>query len=169
VDAGPASASRKLRAVPVRAASDPTEPNRTGVQAIERAIAILQCFTGDTGDRGISDLAAEVHLGASTVHRIVRALCEGGYLAQDPASERYHLGPTTVLLGQLASERLGLSLARDELVALVRGGAGRGGAARAAVAVQGPTVRMAPERTGELASAAVATASRIAGIVPPEC
>jgi DNA-binding IclR family transcriptional regulator len=277
VAAGAASASGKLRAVPARATSDPSEPHRTGAQAIERAIAILHCFTGDTADRGISDLAAEVHLGASTVHRIVRALCEGGYLAQDPASERYHLGPTTVLLGQLASERLGLSLARDELEALARetgesvnlgvrqgadvlvvlrvesnqplrfdqepgtrvpvhasamgkallafspGAPGdivaalpdlerltsntvttrkrlvaeleavrrdgfaqnneernvgvraiaapvldRTGVARAAVAVQGPTVRMAPERTGELARAAVATARRIAGIVPLE-
>jgi hypothetical protein len=40
--------------------------------------------------------------------------------------------------------------------------------ARAAVSIQGPTVRMAPERTADLARAAVATARRVAGIAPLE-
>jgi IclR family transcriptional regulator, acetate operon repressor len=250
---------------------------RSGAQAIERAIAILRCFTGDVNDRGISELAAEVHLGASTVHRIVRALCEGGLLAQDTTTERYHLGPTTALLGQLAIERLGFSLARAELDALVaetgesvnlgvrqgddvlvvlrieshqplrfdqepgtrvpvhasamgkallafastspaetvaslhdlerltrntvtsrkrlvaeleevrRNGFAqnneernvgvraiaapvldRGGVARAAIAIQGPTVRMTAERTAEIARAAVAAAQRVGAVVPLE-
>jgi IclR family acetate operon transcriptional repressor len=260
-----------------RARDDTIEPHRSGAQAIERAIAILRCFTGEAGDRGISDLAGEVHLGASTVHRIVRALCEGGLLAQNPDTERYHLGPTTALLGELAIERLGFSLARAELERLVaatgesvnlgiqqgsdvlvvlrieshqplrfdqepgsrvpihasamgkallafsprtpaetvaalpelerltrntvtsrkrlvaeleevrRNGFAqnneernvgvraiaapvldRAGVARAAIAIQGPTVRMPPERTAEIAQSAVETARRVAGIVPLE-
>jgi DNA-binding IclR family transcriptional regulator len=75
----------------------------------------LQCFTTGPTERGISELATALQLGPSTVHRIVRALCEGGLLAQDPNTERYHLGPTTALLGQLAVEQFGFALARSEL------------------------------------------------------
>jgi DNA-binding IclR family transcriptional regulator len=94
------------------------EHARSGAQSVERAIAILQCFTTGASERGISELATELQLGPSTVHRLVRALCDGGLLAQDASTERYHLGSTTVLLGQLAVEQFGFALARTELEAL---------------------------------------------------
>jgi IclR family transcriptional regulator, acetate operon repressor len=98
---------------------DAADGRRSGAQAIERSIAILRCFAGGAGDRGISDIAAQVQLGPSTVHRIVRALCDGGLLVQNPDTERYHLGPTTALLGQFAVDQLGFEGARRELEALV--------------------------------------------------
>ena len=91
------------------------EPIRSGAQSVERAVAILQCFATGPSERGISELASALHLGPSTVHRLVRALCDGGLLAQDARTERYHLGPTTALLGQLAVEQFGFALARGEL------------------------------------------------------
>ena len=96
------------------------EPQRTGAQAIERAIAVLACFVGDDAMLGVSEIARRVELGPSTVHRIVRALCVGGLLAQDTRTDQYHLGPMAAALGLLASERLGLTLAQPELERLAQ-------------------------------------------------
>ena len=89
----------------------------TGAQAVERAIAILGCFTG-AADLGVSEIADQVGINVSTAHRIVRALVAGGLLDQDPETERYHLGLTTLLLGQLTLDRVGLSGAAPAIEAL---------------------------------------------------
>jgi IclR family acetate operon transcriptional repressor len=95
-----------------------TEPDgagpRTGAQAVERAIAILQCFDGPS-DLGVSQIANRVGIAVPTAHRIVRALVAGGLIDQDPDTDRYHLGVTSAVLGQLALDRLGLSKAVPDL------------------------------------------------------
>lgn len=83
-----------------------TQP-RTGAQAVERALAVLRCFERGEAALGITELATRTGLTVSTVHRLVRALTEGGLLVQDPRSERYQLGPTLVVLGRQAEEQLG--------------------------------------------------------------
>ena len=88
-----------------------------GAQAVERAIAILQCFDGPT-DLGVSQIANRVGIAVPTAHRIVRALVAGGLIDQDPDTDRYHLGVTTAVLGQLALDRLGLSKAVPDLEGL---------------------------------------------------
>lgn len=80
----------------------------TGTQAITRALAVLDIFRDSQHDLGISDIAQHLALSVSTVHRIVRALVESEYLAQDESTERYYLGRAAVLLGQAATEGLGL-------------------------------------------------------------
>ncbi len=87
---------------------------RTGTQAIERAVAVLDSFN-DAAELGVSDVAARVTLSVSTTHRIVRALCIAGFLDQDPATDRYSLGPRLAQLGQLVWDRMGLGLARPLL------------------------------------------------------
>ena len=87
----------------------------TGTQAIGRTFAVLELFRDRGGDLGISEIAAALGLSASTVHRIVRALVDRGYLAQHEANERYYLGRSAVLLGHAASHGLGLDLAQSVL------------------------------------------------------
>ena len=90
---------------------------RSGAQAIERALAIIAAFE-DAPDLGISELARRTGLNVATTHRIVRALVRGGVLAQDPESGRYQLGYRAAILGSLAIDRLGLSAAHAELALL---------------------------------------------------
>lgn len=87
----------------------------TGTQAIDRTLAVLELFRDLRHDLGISEIAEELKLSASTVHRIVRALVKKGYLAQNAASERYYLGRSSVLLGQAANHGLGLHLVQPIL------------------------------------------------------
>jgi len=82
----------------------------SGTQAIDRALQVLSSFITQP-EQGITELAKSADLSPSTVHRIVQALVNGGFLDQDPATERYHLGHTAVVLGQSARESLGLERA----------------------------------------------------------
>lgn len=87
----------------------------TGTQAIDRTLAVLECFRERGRDLGISELSEQLGLSSSTVHRIVRALVRQGYLAQNDTTERYYLGRSAVLLGQAANGRLGLHRAQSVL------------------------------------------------------
>ena len=80
----------------------------TGARAIHRALAILECFETGPRELGINELAKSLSLSPSTVHRIVRALVERGYLAQNEQSTRYTLGPTMIVLGQVTQRLFGL-------------------------------------------------------------
>lgn len=76
---------------------------------------MLRVFEREGAELGVSQIAAAVDLPVSTVHRMVRALVSAGLLAQDSDSDRYHLGSSIAVLGQLASERLGYDAARPVL------------------------------------------------------
>lgn len=100
---------------PTAAPEGVADRSRTGAQAVERAMAILRCFDDGEDDLGISEIAARTGLRVSTAHRIVRALCGGGFMDQDRRTDRYRLGRTLVLLGQQAAFQLGLEAARPTL------------------------------------------------------
>lgn len=82
-------------------------PARSGSQAVERALLVLNCFEGDRA-LGLSDLAAESGLPMSTTHRILQALCRSGYLVR--RAEVYRVGPRVPALLPTAD------LAVDEVV-----------------------------------------------------
>jgi IclR family acetate operon transcriptional repressor len=93
----------------------------TGSQAIERALAVLDCFmTPDKPELGVTEIARRLGLSPSTVHRIVRALMAAGYLDQNPRTEQYYLGRSAVLLGQVAQRAVGLDAALPVLEDLAR-------------------------------------------------
>lgn len=89
-----------------------------GAAAIVRAMAVLQCFEPGDDDLALGQIAERAGLRVSTAHRIVRALCSGSFMEQDPRSDRYRLGRALVLLGQRAADHLGLDVARPVLESL---------------------------------------------------
>jgi IclR family acetate operon transcriptional repressor len=91
---------------------------RPGTQAVERAIAILEAFSGERAALGITEIARAVGLNVSTAHRLVRALVAAGYVEQETSSERYRLGIGIAVLGQRALEQSGYHLAKPILAAL---------------------------------------------------
>jgi IclR family acetate operon transcriptional repressor len=72
---------------------------RSGVQSIDRAVAILRCFDGRKPELGISEIARSTGLSTSTVHRLLGAMQEN-HLVRQTGTKRYGLGP---LLLQLAN------------------------------------------------------------------
>lgn len=83
----------------------------TGAQAIDRALSVLLCFAEQERELGITEISRALDLSPSTVHRIVRALSARGFLRQNPISDRYQLGQTTVILGQIAQRTFDLDRA----------------------------------------------------------
>jgi len=79
---------------------------RTGSQSVERALAVLRCLAASDDDLGVTDVAMRTALSVSTAHRLLQALRGDGLVAQDPRTERYHLGPGLVALGRRAEARV---------------------------------------------------------------
>jgi IclR family transcriptional regulator, acetate operon repressor len=89
---------------------DTSEPNRDSSQTVHRAIAVLNLFRNSAEPLGISAIARSTGLKLPTAHRLVRGLVAEGFMAQDPVSERYRLGPAIVVLAQQARTTSGLEL-----------------------------------------------------------
>jgi len=112
---------------------------RSGTQAIDRALGLLRVFEAAGGDLGITALASAGGLSISTTHRLVRALTAAGLVAQDPVTERYHLGASLVTLGRRAESRLGI----DRWTAVLEGLADRTGESASLGTRLGPHILIA--------------------------
>lgn len=90
------------------------------VEAVDRALVALQALA-QAGARGVAlaELAAALGLNKTTLHRTLAALRFRGFVAQDPASGAYVLGPSATQLADdfLSDENLP-ALLHPALVAL---------------------------------------------------
>ncbi len=77
-------------------------PRREGVQVIARAAEVLRRLAAEPEGLALGDLANRVGLPRSTVHRIVRALIDEGFVRTAP-SGRLRIGPG--LIGIAVSDR----------------------------------------------------------------
>lgn len=78
------------------------------VVAVERALAILEVFTPDRAELGLTELAKSVGLPKATTYRLASTLEKRHYLSRDPDSNRYRLGLRSAVLGNLALSHSGL-------------------------------------------------------------
>ncbi|OAB36923.1 IclR family transcriptional regulator [Paenibacillus macquariensis subsp. defensor] len=67
------------------------EDRKLTVRSVERALDILLCFTKNV-DLGLTEIAVQIGLHKSTVHRLLSTLEERGFVIRDAATEKYHLG-----------------------------------------------------------------------------
>jgi DNA-binding IclR family transcriptional regulator len=84
-------------------------PRSYKVQVLERAISLLEAFTPEHPERGVSELSREVSLNKATAHRILSVLEARGYVRQMPESGRYRLGAKLMELGSRAIAGIGLT------------------------------------------------------------
>lgn len=68
------------------------ERSSSGVQSVERAIAVLRSFSTRRPERGVGELSRELGLHKSTVSRLMMTLERGGLLSRNPETQRYRLG-----------------------------------------------------------------------------
>jgi DNA-binding IclR family transcriptional regulator len=84
----------------------PRERNASSVQSLLRALDLLEAL-GRLGDARLGELADEVGLHPSTVHRLLGTLCAREFVNQDGRSGRYRLGYAVLALAQDAGKRTG--------------------------------------------------------------
>ena len=76
------------------------------IQAIDRAVMVLNCYNFERKALGVRDISALTGLHKATAHRILVALEHNGFIEQDPHTGDYQLGLELFRLGQLAAVRL---------------------------------------------------------------
>lgn len=79
-----------------------------GPRSLEHGLTILEAFTADAPDLGVSELARILGLTKSTVHRLITTLVKRGYLVQDSDTRKYRLSLRMYEVGYAAVQKLGL-------------------------------------------------------------
>jgi IclR family transcriptional regulator, KDG regulon repressor len=75
-----------------------------GVRSVQLAIDVLEAVAFSEEELGVTQIADRLNLTKGSVHRHLHTLVERGYLAQNPATSRYTIGPKSRLLSRLAPE-----------------------------------------------------------------
>lgn len=73
-----------------------------GVQSVDRSLSILLLFSKQRLTLGVTEISQLLGLPKGTVHRLLSALREKGFVVHDRATGRYRLGPSLTYLGHLA-------------------------------------------------------------------
>ena len=81
---------------------------RYRIQAIERAVSILNVFSMDTPELGVTEIAERVGLHKSTVHRFMVNLEAAGFVERNARTGRYRLGLHIFELGGLVMQQMNL-------------------------------------------------------------
>ena len=92
------------------------------IQSIERAIAILNTFSEQDPELGITEISKRLKLHKSTVSRIISTLQNKGLVNQNQTTKKYRLGVGLISLAGVALGRLDVrgiaQLYMDDLVVL---------------------------------------------------
>ena len=77
------------------------------VKTVTKAIEIINYLAQDTGNRGVgvSELGRVLHMGKSTVHRLLDTLSYYGYVEQDEETNQYRLGWELYKIGQVVPQQ----------------------------------------------------------------
>lgn len=71
------------------------------VKSVERAMQILNCFSIESPELGITELSKKFKVSKSTIHRLVTSMQKHGFLEQDPVSQKYRLGYNILRLSEI--------------------------------------------------------------------
>ena len=90
-----------------------TAPKRAGtgryrIQSVERAVAILNAFSAEEPELGVTELADRLDLHKSTVHRFLVNLEAAGLVERNRHTARYRLGLRIFELGGLVLQQMSL-------------------------------------------------------------
>jgi IclR family acetate operon transcriptional repressor len=84
------------------------DAGRYRIQAIERAVAILNTFSAEEPEFGVTELADRLELHKSTVHRFLVNLEVAGVVERNRHTSRYRLGLRLFELGGLVLQQMNL-------------------------------------------------------------
>jgi DNA-binding IclR family transcriptional regulator len=90
------------------------------MSSLETAVTILGCFSPDSPELGVTDVARRLNIPKSTVSRLMKVMATRALVEQDRNTRRYRVGLLPFRLGQLYQAHVeALDLMEAEVVALV--------------------------------------------------
>jgi DNA-binding IclR family transcriptional regulator len=78
------------------------------VKSLYKALRIMDCFTVQSPELGITEISEHLGLYKSNVHNIVDTFVKAGYLEQNPENEKYRLGIKILELGNVISSNMNI-------------------------------------------------------------
>src|SRR5262245_36032716 len=96
----------------------PDEKPEATVKTVARVARLLRALAAHREGTMLSALARETELGKGTVHRLLGALVEAGFLVQEPENRRYRLGAGLVALARDAHQHEIAALSRPSMLRL---------------------------------------------------
>jgi IclR family KDG regulon transcriptional repressor len=100
--------------------SNKTVEHSYRVKSAERIFDILDCFTFNTKELSLSEIASKTGLHKTTVKRLIANLLARGYLRQVPSSRRYQLGLRLFELGGIVFSSFSLRRAAASYITHLR-------------------------------------------------
>jgi DNA-binding IclR family transcriptional regulator len=79
------------------------------IQSVSRALDILEAFTREQGELGVTELSRKLKLHKNNVFRLLATLETRGWVSQDRASGNYRLGLKTFEVASVFLRHLGLA------------------------------------------------------------
>nr|WP_320132484.1 IclR family transcriptional regulator [uncultured Holophaga sp.] len=79
------------------------------VQALGRGLSMLSLFDVEHPEWGLDELSRATGTSKTTAYRMLRTLELKGFLAFDPRTERYHIGPATIPVAYLSLSYVGFA------------------------------------------------------------
>jgi DNA-binding IclR family transcriptional regulator len=76
------------------------------MSSLETAAEILKCFTAETPELAVSEVAKQLGLPKSTASRVLKSMADCGLVEQLPDTRRYAVGMLPFRLGQLYQSRV---------------------------------------------------------------
>ena len=91
------------------------------IQSVSHALDVLEQFSGDADELGVTELSKRLKLHKNNVFRLLATLEARGYIEQNKATENYRLGIRCLQIGQTYVNQMGLlRQARPIMESLVR-------------------------------------------------
>lgn len=85
------------------------------VSSLAKALHVLECFTVDEPELGITEISAKLGIGKSNAHNIISTYCQMGYLQQMP-NRKYALGYKLLEHAFIINQHLGYPRAVYDLL-----------------------------------------------------
>jgi DNA-binding IclR family transcriptional regulator len=78
------------------------------IQSVAHALDVIEQFSGETDELGVTDLSKRLKLHKNNVFRLLATLESRGYIEQNKATENYRLGIRCLQIGQTYVAQMGL-------------------------------------------------------------
>jgi DNA-binding IclR family transcriptional regulator len=78
------------------------------IQSIDRALQVLELFSLEKPEWGVTEISKALNIYKSNVHNILSTLAERGYFKKDPKTDKYKLGIKFFELGSVVIKNMDL-------------------------------------------------------------